>query len=211
MAATLIHLVRHGEVHNPDGILYGRLPGFGLSDLGKRMAAAASKELAGHDIRALYASPLQRAQESAEPWAADFRLEVRTDERLIEPTNKFEGGKNGFGPGAFLKPRVWPWVVNPWRPSWGEPYKQVTARMLSAIGDAWRGNDGEVVMVSHQMPIVMVQRSVAGLPPMHDPRARRCHLSSITTLRHEDGGFAEVGYRDVSSELLARSVDEGAV
>ena len=211
MAATLIHLVRHGEVHNPDGILYGRLPGFGLSDLGKRMAAAAAKELAGRDIRSLYASPLQRAQESAAPWATDYKLAIRTDERLIEPTNRFEGGKNEFGLGAFLKPRIWPWIINPWKPSWGEPYTQVTRRMLSVIGEAWAANDGEVVMVSHQMPIVMVQRNLGGLKPMHDPRSRRCQLSSITTLRREGESFVEVGYRDVSSELLAQSIDEGAV
>ncbi|CAN5237390.1 histidine phosphatase family protein [soil metagenome] len=211
MAASLLHLVRHGEVHNPEGILYGRLAGFGLTELGKRMAAAAAKELAGHDIRALYSSPLQRAQESAAPWAADFDLSIRTDERLIEPTNRFEGGTTAFGIGVLLTPRVWPWIINPWRPSWGEPYAQVIQRMLSILGEAWAANEGEVVLVSHQMPIVMVQRRLAGKRPMHDPRSRRCHLSSITTLRREGDGFVEVGYRDVSSELLAQSIDEGAV
>jgi broad specificity phosphatase PhoE len=211
VAATLIHLVRHGEVHNPDGILYGRLPGFGLSELGKRMAAAAAKELSGRNVRAIYASPLQRAQESAAPLSADFGLDIRTDDRLIEPTNRFEGGKHEFGASALLNPRRWPWIVNPWKPSWGEPYAQVIERMRSVLDEAWAANDGEVVMVSHQMPIVMVQRYLAGLKPMHDPRARRCNLSSITTLRREGESFVEVGYRDVSSELLAQSIDEGAV
>ena len=212
MAASLIHLVRHGEVYNPEGILYGRLPGYHLSELGQRMAAAAADQLAGHPVTALYASPLQRAQESASPWGAKFGLDIVTEERLIEPTNRFEGEKFEFGPAVLLRPRVWPWVINPWKPSWGEPYISVIDRMMAAIGDAWNAADaGEVVMVSHQMPIVMVQRFVAGARPFHDPRQRRCHLSSITTLRKEGGSFVEVGYQDPATELLAGSIDTGAV
>jgi broad specificity phosphatase PhoE len=212
VAASLIHLVRHGEVYNPEGILYGRLPGYHLSELGQRMAAAAADQLAGHPVTALYASPLQRAQESASPWGAKFGLDIVTEERLIEPTNRFEGEKFEFGPAVLLRPRVWPWVINPWKPSWGEPYISVIDRMMAAIGDAWNAADaGEVVMVSHQMPIVMVQRFVAGARPFHDPRQRRCHLSSITTLRKEGGSFAEVGYQDPATELLAGSIDTGAV
>ena len=212
MAASLIHLVRHGEVYNPEGILYGRLPGFHLSELGQRMAAAAAGELTGHPIAALYASPLQRAQESAAPWSAKFGLDIVTEERLIEPTNRFEGKKFEFGPAVLLRPRVWPWVINPWKPSWGEPYLSVIDRMMAAIGDAWDAADsGEVVMVSHQMPIVMVQRFVAGAKPFHDPRQRRCHLSSITTLQKHGDRFVEVGYQDPAAELLAESIDTGAV
>ena len=212
MAALLIHLVRHGEVYNPKGILYGRLPGYHLSELGQRMAAAAAGELAGRPITALYASPLQRAQESAAPWSAKFGLDIVTDERLIEPTNRFEGEKFEFGPAVLTKPRVWRWVINPWKPSWGEPYVSVIERMIAAIGDAWDAAEGgEVVMVSHQMPIVMVQRFVAGAKPFHDPRHRRCHLSSITTLRKEGDHFVEVGYQDPAAELLAGSIDTGAV
>ena len=212
MAASLIHLVRHGEVYNPEGILYGRLPGFHLSKLGQRMAAAAAGELAGHPITALYASPLQRAQESAAPWSARFGLDIITDDRLIEPSNRFEGEKFEFGPAVLTKPRVWRWLINPWKPSWGEPYVSVIDRMMSAIGDAWDAADGgEVVMVSHQMPIVMVQRFVAGAKPFHDPRQRRCHLSSITTLQKNGDSFVEVGYQDPAAELLAGSIDTGAV
>ena len=212
MPATLIHLVRHGEVYNPDGILYGRLPGFHLSELGQQMAAAAAAELAGHPITAMYASPLQRAQESAAPWKVKFGLDIVTDERLIEPTNRFEGKKFEFGPAVLIKPRMWRWVINPWKPSWGEPYQNVIERMMSAIADAWDAADGgEVVMVSHQMPIVMVQRFVAGAKPFHDPRQRRCHLSSITTLQKTGDSFVEVGYQDPAAELLAGSIDTGAV
>ncbi|MGV8885564.1 MAG: histidine phosphatase family protein [Microbacteriaceae bacterium] len=212
MPATLIHLVRHGEVFNPDRVLYGRIPGFHLSELGHRMAALAADALEGNDIRALYASPLQRTQESAAPWAKNFGLDIRTEERIIEPHNMFEGQSFSFGPKAFANPKVWPKIANPFRPSWGEPFVEVAARMMSAITDAWHEADGgEVVMVSHQMPIWMVARSVARKPLYHDPRKRRCNLSSITTLRRKGDHFVEVNYQDPAKELLAASVDLGAV
>lgn len=212
MAATQIHLVRHGEVYNPEGILYGRLPGYHLSELGRKMAVAAAAGLSGHPIVGLYASPLLRAQESAKPWADAFGLEIVTDERLIEPFNKFEGGSFEFGPAVLGRPRVWPWIVNPFKPSWGEPYTSVASRMLTAMDDVWNSVEGgEIVMVSHQMPIVMVQRTLAGRKLFHDPRKRRCRLSSITTVEKRGDRFVEVGYRDPAADLLARSIDLGAV
>ena len=66
---TTVHLVRHGEVHNPEGILYGRLPGYGLSDTGREHARRAAERLAGADVTALLVSPMQRAQETAVPIA----------------------------------------------------------------------------------------------------------------------------------------------
>lgn len=209
MPAELIRLVRHGEVHNPDGILYGRIPGYHLSELGHRMAALAAESLAGHDVVRLLASPLQRTQESAKPWADRFGLEVELEERIIEPHNWFEGK---IMRDAIRRPAAWPRLANPLRPSWGEPYTSVKKRMFAAITDAWASVDsGEVVLVSHQMPIVMVARSVAGRGPVHDPRSRRCTLSSITTLRREGDRFVEVDYQEPARELLAASIDLGAV
>ncbi len=209
MPAELIRLVRHGEVHNPDGILYGRIPGYHLSELGHRMAALAAESLAGHDVVRLLASPLQRTQESAQPWAERFGLEVELEERIIEPHNWFEGK---IMRDAVRRPAAWPRLANPLRPSWGEPYTSVKKRMFAAISDAWASVDsGEVVLVSHQMPIVMVARSVAGRGPVHDPRNRRCTLSSITTLRREGDRFVEVDYQEPARELLAASIDLGAV
>jgi broad specificity phosphatase PhoE len=209
--------VRHGEVHNPDGILYGRIPGYHLSELGHRMAAAAAQSLSGRPVTGLFASPLQRAQESAQPWAEAFDLEIVTDERLIEPTNKFEGKKFEFGPQVLTRPQSWPWILNPFRPSWGEPFTSVADRMMAVIEDAHASVDeGEVVLVSHQMPIVMVQRLLSGRKLYHDPRKRRCSLSSITTLALRDPAeegprFIEVNYQDPAAELLAQSIDFGAV
>lgn len=210
MPADLIHLVRHGEVHNPTRVLYGRLPGFGLSELGHRMAASAVQTLAGHPVTALYSSPLQRARESAAPWAEGFGLDVRIDERLIEPTNRFEGKR--MTPATIANPVNWPLLMNPRTPSWGEPFVLIAQRMLAAMTEARESVDaGEVVMVSHQLPIWMVHRAVAGEPLHHDPRKRRCSLSSVTSFVWRDGAFAEIDYQDPGGDLLAASTDLGAV
>ncbi len=199
-------------MHNPDRILYGRLPGFRLSDLGRRMAAAAAESMTDRPISALYASPLQRAQESAEPWARRFGLEIRTEERIIEPTNWFEGKTFEFGPQVILRPQAWPAVVNPFKPSWGEPFAAIAARVIAAMHDAWEAADGgEVVMVSHQSPIWIAHRAIAGQRLWHDPRKRRCHLSSITSFEKRGERFVEVNYQDPARELLDASVDLGAV
>ena len=209
MPADLVHLVRHGEVHNPDRILYGRLPGFGLSELGHRMVALAAESLDGRPITSLTASPLQRTKESAAPWASRFGLEVELDDRLIEPRNRFEGTNIRAG---IKKPRNWPYLVGPWRPTWGEPFVSIRARMMEAVADIHRRTEGgEAVIVSHQLPIWMVARTVAGKRLAHDPRERRCSLSSITTLALRDGVFVEVDYQEPAAELLAQSIDLGAV
>ncbi len=209
MPADLIHLVRHGEVHNPEGVLYGRIAGYHLSELGHRMADAAAQSFAGHPVTALYASPLQRAQESAAPWAKVFDLPIVTDERLIEPHNWFEGKRMRE---AIRRPSSWPQLRNPLRPSWGEPFRSVEARMLEMVESAWSETEsGEAVLVSHQMPIVMVARSVKQMSLPHDPRKRRCSLSSITTLKRDGDRFVEVNYQEPAKELLESAIDFGAV
>jgi broad specificity phosphatase PhoE len=208
-----VHLVRHGEVHNPDGILYGRMPGFHLSELGRRMAQAAADDLAarGREVSAVVASPLQRTQESAAPIAAAFTRDIETDARLIEPANHFEGTVMKR---ALRRPANWPWLVNPLRPSWGEAYRSIEKRMLAAVNDAFdrsAGRGGDVVLVSHQLPIWVAHLSVAGEKLVHDPRDRRCALSSITTFERREGTLVEVGYADPSFALAGSAVDVGAV
>ncbi len=200
-------------MHNPLAVLYGRLPGYGLSELGHRMAQSSAELLRAHNVVKLYASPLQRTQESAAPWAENFGLEIHPDERLIEPDNRFEGSR--LDARVFYRPKVWPWIANPMKPSWGEPFVSIAARMLSIMNEAWSSVDtGEIVMVSHQLPIWMVHRSVAGDRLYHDPRRRRCSLSSITTFARDENaptGFVEVDYRDPAAELLDEAIDVGAV
>jgi len=215
MPADRIHLIRHGEVHNPGGVLYGRLPHFRLSDLGHKMAKSAASKVAettseqGRRVVKLLASPLLRTQESAAPVASTFCLEVHTDERLIEPYNIFEGRKLSASH-ILIRPHLYYHLRNPQKPSWGEPYEAIAARMMSAIEDAWNSVDsGDVVLVSHQLPIVMVQLTVAGKPLTHNPKQRRCSLSSITTLERQGDKFVEVSYVDTAANHVV--IDRGAV
>ncbi|MEY4276131.1 MAG: hypothetical protein RIS26_594 [Actinomycetota bacterium] len=211
MPATRVHLVRHGEVYNPGGVLYGRLPHFHLSDNGRLMAEAAAQELksAGTQISKLVVSPLLRTQQSAEPIAELFKLEPVIDEQIIEPYNMFEGRKVSAKT-VLLRPHLVFHLRNPMKPSWGESYVSVVSRMMKAMTEAAESvASGEVVMVTHQLPIVAVHRHLAGVPLAHNPAKRRCALSSITSFDFVDGKFTEVEYRDPAKDLTR--VDKGAV
>ena len=102
---TVVHLLRHGEVDNPTKVLYGRLPGYLLSGLGREMAERVADHLADNDIRVVISSPLERAQATATPVAARHGLGVDLDERLIEATTVFQGLRVGMGDGILREPR----------------------------------------------------------------------------------------------------------
>jgi len=201
--------VRHGEVHNPRRVLYGRLPGYGLSVDGRRMARQAADYVhrLKRPVASLVCSPLQRTQESAEPFTELFGIEPVIDERVIEPTNVFEGSRMAR---ALVNPWNWRHLRTPALPSWGEPYAHVVGRMNAAMTKAWDAADsGDVVIVSHQLPIWITHLAVAGEPLRHDPRSRRCALSSITSFAMVEGTWTEVSY--VEPATVVGAVDVGAV
>lgn len=202
--------MRHGEVFNPGRVLYGRLPGFGLSSDGRRMARQAAEYVQAQQrpVGHLVCSPLQRARESAEPFAEFFEIDPRIDERVIEPTNVFEGRRMKR---AMANPANWLHLRNPDLPSWGEPYAQVVARMDAAMRDAWDETEsGDAVIVSHQLPIWITHLAITGTPLRHNPTQRRCALSSITSVElGDDGTWSEVAYVEPAS--LSGAVDVGAV
>ena len=204
---TVVHLLRHGEVQNPDGILYGRLPGFHLSQAGAVMAEHAAKAVADRDVVAIVSSPLVRALETAAPVAAHFKLEVVIDERLIEAANVFEGLTFGVGDGSLRRPAHWRYLVNPFRPSWGEPYRELAARVLAAVAsarDLARGR--EAVCVSHQLPIWTARSKVEGRHLWHDPRKRECALGSLTSFTFADDDIVRVDYAEPSGHAGAGQV-----
>lgn len=194
---TVVHLLRHGEVHNPDGVLYGRLPGFHLSTTGEAMALAAAEWFAGRDVTHLVSSPLERAQHTAAPLAGALTLPVHIDDRLLEAGNAFEGMVVAGGAGVFRAPRNWWRLRNPFQPSWGEAYVEIAARMLAAVEaarDAARGR--EAVLVSHQLPIWTTRLHVEGRRYAHDPRRRQCALASVTSLTYDGDRFRGVSYAE---------------
>jgi broad specificity phosphatase PhoE len=194
---TIVHVLRHGEVHNPKGILYGRLPGYHLSTTGQAQARTVASVLAGHDITHVVASPLQRAQETAAPIAGEHGLTLVTDDNLIEAGNDFEGLKVSVGDGALRRPRHWLKLRDPFTPSWGEPYLQIAHRMLAAVNTARVAAVGhEAVCVSHQLPVWTLRRFLQGERLWHDPRHRQCGLASLTSLVYEGDTLVDIVYSE---------------
>jgi broad specificity phosphatase PhoE len=204
--STVVHLLRHGEVENPTKVLYGRLPGFRLSPLGEQMAKVAAAALAGRDITVVVSSPLERARQTAEPVAAQFGLPVDIDERLIESSNFFEGKRVGVGDGALRDPRNWHVLRNPFRPSWGEAYLEIAARMEAALLDARRRAEGhEAVCISHQLPIWTLRMHLERRRLWHDPRRRECALASITSVHFAGEEVVGIAYRSPAAHLIGGS------
>lgn len=208
MVTTTVHVLRHGEVFNPTGVLYGRLDGYRLSERGRAMAERVAAHLSGRDgqprrdVVHVVASPLQRAQETAAPIAGAFGLDVATDSRLIEAGNHFEGLTFGVGDGSLRQPRHWRFLWNPFRPSWGEPYREQVARMLAGITAARDSALGhEAVVVSHQLPIWVTRSALEGRRLWHDPRKRECSLASMTSITWS-GDDVIIGYTEPAADLL---------
>jgi broad specificity phosphatase PhoE len=200
---TIVHLMRHGEVHNPTGVLYGRMPDFHLSDLGREMAETVGAHLGDHDVTVVVASPLDRAQESAAPIASAHGLSILTDTRVIEAGNYFEGKTFGVGDGSLKYPKHWLKLINPFKPSWGEPYREISERMMAAIDEA-RGlaRGHEAVIVSHQLPVWTVRSKLEGRHLWHDPRNRQCSLASLTSLTFVGDELESITYSEPAAALL---------
>lgn len=212
MPKSTVHLLRHGEVFNPDRILYGRIPGYGLSDLGRQMAERAGEYFAarqaeGANVVRLVASPLVRAQQTAEPTAKALNLPVITDERVIEADNRFEGMSRVAR--RLRDPRYWSYVVNPFKPSWGEPYRAQVARMRQAMDEHRRaalaeaGDGAEVIIVGHQLPIWVTRRASQRQALWHDPRRRECTLTSVTSFEFDGDQLVNLSYNEPNADLLA--------
>ncbi len=210
VTADRVHLVRHGEVFNPDGVLYERLPDFGLSARGREMARASLDAVPLDAVTALVVSPLQRAKESMDPWERATGLTAVEDERVIEPWNEFRGINLRGGLALMTRPDLWKFLAAPSRPSWGEPFVEISDRMLSAMWAAAESVDGgDVVIVSHQLPIWMVHLTLKDKPLSHMPTKRRCSLSSVTTFAVTPSGFTEADYWEPIG--VATAIDGGAV
>ena len=118
-----------------------------------------------------------------------------TDDRLIESWNHFEGLKFGVGDGSLRRPGHWPYLINPFRPSWGEPYREVVARMAAMMETARTAAAGqEAVCVSHQLPIWVTRRMAESKRLWHNPATRECALGSVTSFTYSGDRLAGVSY-----------------
>jgi broad specificity phosphatase PhoE len=168
-----LYLVRHGEVENPDRLVYGRLPGFPLSARGRDQIEATSAFLAarGSSIERAVSSPLARALETAMLIASALGLPApSTDERLVEADSPYDGLPRGFAPRAYVAR----WLSAPRKRH--EPALEIAARMSAVLSDAC-GSSRDVVLVSHQRPIQVVRKALE-----HTRWSPRCACGSVTTL-----------------------------
>ena len=204
--SSTVHVLRHGEVENPNKILYGRQPGWYLSSRGQEMAATLGQWSKSIDLGALHVSPLQRAQETAAPIAAAHNMAITTDERLIEAANIFEGKSFELGSGVLKHPSSWRHLYNPWKPSWGEPYVEQINRMLAAVFAAKNAANGkDAICVSHQLPIWILRRAIENRRLLHDPRKRECTLASVTSVHFDnDGAISRISYSEPARHLLPK-------
>lgn len=202
--STTVHVARHGEVENPEKILYGRQPGWRLSTRGQQMAETLGEWSKSINLGALHVSPLQRAQETAAPIARAHGIEITTDERLIEAANIFEGKSFELGSGVLKHPSSWRHLYNPWKPSWGEPYEEQINRMLAAVFAARKAANGkDAIVVSHQLPIWTLRSAIEGRSLLHDPRKRICTLASVTSIHFDDEGvISGLSYSEPAGHLL---------
>ncbi|MFC4010982.1 histidine phosphatase family protein [Nonomuraea purpurea] len=209
---TVVHLLRHGEVDNPARVLYGRLPGYHLSETGRLMAETVAKAVGGRDIVALFSSPLERALETSAPLADKLGLDIVQDVRLIEAENLLQGRKVGQGLGVLRDPRNYRYFYNPLRPSWGEAYPVIVQRMKSVIDEARAEARGhETVLVSHQLPIWAIRMAAEGRRRLwHDPRRRQCALASLTTLTFDGDRLVSIGYSEPAGSIDAGPSVPGA-
>ena len=213
MQATTIHFVRHGEVHNPDHILYERLPGFHLSDRGRRMAEATARYLAAspqtNTAAAIYSSPLDRTRETAQAILTALNetraarneelLELVTDQRIIEAGNNFRGTRIGHGEGALWRNGNWKLVTNLWKPSWGESYQQIAARVGAFAQEKVREHAGQqIIVVSHESPIWSYRHLLETGHPEHNMLLRHTALASVTSITYDSqtGNVMSITYVD---------------
>src|SRR5262249_10932210 len=128
---------------------------------------------------------------------------IVTDERVIEADNVFEGLRFGVGDGSLRKPSAWKHLYNPFRPSWGEPYKDIVVRMLAAMHDAREAAAGhEPLIVSHRLPVWTARSFIEGRRLFHDPRKRECSLASLTSFTYSGDRVTLVSYSEPAADLV---------
>ena len=218
MPATTIHFVRHGKVENPGHLLYERLPGFHLSEVGVRMAQATAHYIAVspqlNTVSAIYSSPLERTRETAgeiltalnevREARGEEPLELTTDERIIEARNEFRGTRIGHGEGALWKPRNLKLVRNLWTPSWGESYRSIAARVQDFALEKVHEYPGEqIVVVTHESPIWSYRHMLETGHPEHNMLLRKTALASVTSITYdsETGKVLSITYADPAKHI----------
>ena len=188
---TTIYLVRHGDVHNPNAIMYERLPGFQLSDLGRKQAHDLGKFLADKKISTIYASPLERTHETANIIASYHPgIAIAYDERLLEVSTTARGKKV-----VDLEAEHWNFYTQKYLENGGEHLSDIWKRMSTVIREIVRKHKGqEIVVVSHGDPLMVAMVKHLG---------KRLTLASI---RGQEYIQTAKGFRIIFEEFSALEV-----
>lgn len=157
--------VRHGEVQNPDGVIYAGLDGYGLSETGREQARAAAEALAGAGVRALYASPLDRAMQTAAIIGEAAGIEVVPDERLQEWRYWQQWAGMTWDELRDKGREAWEaYRHDPGSVSEGESLTELAERVESWMADVRGRHDGLVVAVTHLEPLRAILLKLLGRP-----------------------------------------------
>ena len=176
----IVYLVRHGDVENPRGVIYGQLPGFGLSEQGRAEARSAGTYLLGRDVGKVIVSPMLRTCQTAEILCDVIKRDFTVDPRLTEIHSPLEGKKwlNAMLPHNLLR-----WARR------REPDGVVADRLVAALGDALGGHQREVVLVSHGGCILVLAHALRDRRVPTWAHLGVCPTGSITTLAIDDSSL----------------------
>ncbi|MFQ5554951.1 MAG: histidine phosphatase family protein, partial [Acidimicrobiia bacterium] len=195
MPADRIHLVRHGEVLNPDHVVYAALPGYGLSDQGTSQAAAAANRLAHAPVTRIVCSPLERARQTAAPIAAGRDVPVVLDDRMTEwaLAERWSGERWDDLPSQ--RPgELEAYLEHPEDLAFTEEPLEMLARRTAAAVTAHAAltDGGDLVVISHQDPIEAARRRLTGRGFDRFHEGKPDH-ATIVTLEPDDETFVEKG------------------
>lgn len=190
-------MLRHAHVHNPQDIVYGRLPRFRLSDRGRRQAELAGRFLAGRSVAALYTSPLLRARQTAAIVARCLPgTPVRQSRALLEVRTSYQGSPN-----AIIKPGFS--FYEPLKDPGDESMEAVFTRLARFLQRVVRRHAGQtVVAVTHADPIAILRVGLAGLPLTASNLHHTVYpaRASVTYVRLLPGEPPRLSYFDIIGE-----------
>ena len=188
MAATTVILVRHGAHGHLDRVLSGRMPAVSLAETGRAQAERVAARLKLEPVAALYASPLERTRETAEPVARELGLAVELGEALNEIDCGEWTGASFEALHADERWHVWNRERAASRPPGGEPMAAVQARAWAAVAGWARRHPGETVAaVTHSDVIKAVVCRCLDLS-LDRYHAFEVAPASLTTIVAWDGG-----------------------
>jgi broad specificity phosphatase PhoE len=198
-----LHLVRHGEVENPDGVVYADLPGFALSASGRAQAAASGRYLQARSPEAVISSPLDRALETASAIAEAIGAPLTTDDRLVEwrLSSRWAGIRWDDLPTAFPG-ELEAYLAAPYDLSFApESIDEVAERMVGLITSLDEADLQDAVLVSHQDPVQALRVHLVGGTRDSFPFGKPGH-ASVTTLERIGDRWYESGYWEPEIETI---------